>query len=99
MKKIILGFSILLVAAGCNQQTAYQAPVQPTSSKPSTQTYVVTAGIKYVNDHPQETHFSIFTTDGSLLKTINIPTNFVFGAAGNAKVFGDKIYYRRGTIQ
>jgi len=60
---------------------------------------VVTSNIIYSDSFvgPQEVSFSIFNSDGTLLKTMAVPSDLMTGMGNNIKVFGQKIYYMSGS--
>lgn len=60
--------------------------------------YIVTEGAAFVQGGGrQKTHFSVYKTDGTLVRKIDMPSDAARSAAGSDGVFGNKIYYLSGS--
>lgn len=68
-----------------------------TANTTSQQNNIVIANLQYIHNHPHESAFLIYGSDGALLKTIPAPSDLITGYAGNIQVFGNEIYYMSGT--
>lgn len=72
----------------------------PPTEKPATilpKDYIVTEGATLVQGVRKQTHFSVYKTDGTLVKKIDLPTDAARSAAGSNGVYGNKIYYLSGS--